>query len=326
MGSRTDRRRSSAEGGLIYVEKLGTFPSHDNSLRRITHSPVHTPKAGPRLTIMDFGNASEESGLKQRHHTTPPTLPSHNNNNNNNDDDDISQKHIAKLQHQHYTNDPEVQALRVRNYTKMMNGGGHRGTTRASWQPKQSPTRSHEQFNSHAVRTVSTQRTDNGIESDNTFNIISTGTTIINTNNNYNNYNNNNNNNNNNDDPISRMMLDAQAEIASSASVTPNISPHQTPKASLRRIIDTPPNSPPPTTTTETKEPPPVAPTAGSMFQGIADAETMDINVFNTPRRVLGRNLMQSPAFNVVIAFSTIYAIVGMELAEATLGTRKVSQ
>jgi len=63
---------------------------------------------------------------------------------------------------------------------------------------------------------------------------------------------------------------------------------------------------------------------AGSMFQGMADAVVASEwdSKYHTKWRVRGRMLMKSKSFNAIIAISTIYAIVGMELAEASVGSR----
>jgi len=63
---------------------------------------------------------------------------------------------------------------------------------------------------------------------------------------------------------------------------------------------------------------------AGSMFQGLGDAVVAkDFNSkFHVGWKLHGRNLLKSSGFSTMVAVTTIYAIVGMEIAEAALGSR----
>jgi len=63
---------------------------------------------------------------------------------------------------------------------------------------------------------------------------------------------------------------------------------------------------------------------AGSMFQGLGDAvvaSNFDAS-FHVGWKIRGRALLKSKEFTFLVGLTTIYAIVGMETAEATVGSR----
>jgi hypothetical protein len=63
---------------------------------------------------------------------------------------------------------------------------------------------------------------------------------------------------------------------------------------------------------------------AGSMFQGLGEAVVAkDFHAkYHVGWKIQGRDLLNSGAFTTMVAITTIYAIVGMEIAEATIGSR----
>ena len=63
---------------------------------------------------------------------------------------------------------------------------------------------------------------------------------------------------------------------------------------------------------------------AGNMFQGIGDAVVASEweGKWHVWWKIKGRLLLKTPMFNVLVAITTVYAIVGMEIAESTVGSR----
>jgi hypothetical protein len=63
---------------------------------------------------------------------------------------------------------------------------------------------------------------------------------------------------------------------------------------------------------------------AGSMFQGLGEAVVAkDFHAkFHVGWKIQGRNLLNSASFSTMVGITTVYAIVGMEIAEAVIGSR----
>ena len=66
-----------------------------------------------------------------------------------------------------------------------------------------------------------------------------------------------------------------------------------------------------------------VAGTGGGMFEGISSAALADEwnSKWNAPFRVRGRALLQTNSFNAVVVTCTFYAVLGVEVVEATAGS-----